>query len=88
MSTPPTDQGTKKPHGMLISGVIMCKNKYPGKDNKPDRFGVDVAIPGLRQMLSVSVKPEVWGGLAEMTDFRSMVTFRTYKDQVYFEAVA
>jgi hypothetical protein len=77
----------KSQHGMLISGLIMTKKKYPGKDNKPDRFGVDVAIPGLRQMLSVTVKPEVWGVLQEMMDFKSMVTFRTYKDQVYFEAI-
>lgn len=72
---------------MKITGLIMTKNKYPGKDGKADRFSVDVAIPGLKSMLSVSVKPEVWGGLVEMADYSSKVSFRVYKDQIYFEAI-
>lgn len=74
-------------YGMLISGIIMAKNKYPGQSGKPDRFAVDVAIPGIREMISVQVRPEQWGALPEMSDFKSKVTFRKYNGQVYFEAL-
>jgi len=77
----------KQQHGVLVSGLVISKKKYPGKDGKPDRFGVDVAVPGIREMLSIQMPPERWGGLLEMSDFKGLVTFRVYKGIIYFEAL-
>lgn len=74
-------------YGMVVSGMIMSKNKYPGKNGNKDRFAVDVAIPGIREMLSIQVPPEKWGALPEMGDFKTKVSYRKYNGQVYFEAV-
>ncbi|MBV5330640.1 MAG: hypothetical protein JZU65_23920 [Chlorobium sp.] len=82
------DENKKTILGLLASGLVMSKNKYPGRDGKPDRFSIDLAIPGVREMLSIQVKPEVWGTVQDMQEWKSLITFRLYKGVVYFEAAS
>ena len=77
----------KKAYGLLASGIVMTKNRYPGKNGNPDRFGVDVAIPGCREMISIQLPPEKWGSITEQSDYKNLVTFRKYNGAIYFEEV-
>jgi hypothetical protein len=76
-----------KDQNIYILGTIITKNQFPGKDNKPDRFSIDVAVPGNKQLFSVSIKPEVWGALAPMTEFFSAVRVRLYNEQLYLDGI-
>lgn len=82
----PSEQPQKN-YGVFVFGVVMSKNKYPGQNGKQDRFGIDVAVPGVREMISITVPPENWGIYKEMGDFKGEVSFRKYNGNVYFEAI-
>lgn len=84
----------KTQYGIIVSGMIMSKNHFPGSPAtstapvKKDRFSFDVAVPGNREIMSISIAPEKWGALPDSGDWRGRVTFRTYKGVAYFEAVS
>lgn len=71
--------------GLLVVGQIMAKNHYPGAQGKPDRFSLDVAVPGLRQMLTISVQAEDWMKREVMTLYKSKVTFNLFNNRLYFQ---
>lgn len=74
--------------GLMVVGQVMAKNHYPGRNGKPDRFSVDVAVPGLRQMLTISLPSEDWLKREVMTIFRSKITFNLYQGRLYFQPAA
>ena len=71
--------------GILVIGQIMAKNHYPGASGKPDRFSIDIAVPGIRQMLTISLKVEDWMKLEEFTIFKSKITFNLFQGRLYFQ---
>lgn len=73
--------------GLYVIGQVISKNRYPAKDNQPERFSIDVASPGVRELLNVKVDPVQFGAVKEMDTFQSRLSMRTYKGAVYFEAV-
>lgn len=77
----------KKPKGMFVAGLVMAKNIYPPKEGRPERYGVDVAVTGIREMLSVTVPFALFNTLEEEGEFRAKLNFRTYKGNIYFEAI-
>lgn len=72
--------------GVLVVGQIMAKNYYPGSNGKPDRHSLDVAVPGLRQMLSISVTFEDWMKREIMTLYKGKVTFNLFNGRLYFQS--
>jgi len=82
------DQKPTPNMGLLVIGQIMAKNHYPGTNGKPDRFSVDVAVPGLRQMITVGLKAEDWMKREVMTIYQSKITFNLYNGRLYFQPVA
>lgn len=79
------DQKPTENMGLLVVGQIMAKNHYPGSNGKPDRFSIDVAVPGLRQMLTISLKAEDWMKREVMTIFKSKITFNLFQGRLYFQ---
>lgn len=73
--------------GLVVHGLVMAKNRFPAKDGRPERFSLDVACPGCKEMIALSVPPEKWGAVQEQSEFLSRASFRTYKGAVYFEAL-
>lgn len=71
--------------GLFVFGQIMTKNHFPGRDGKPDRYGIDVAVPGLRQFVSISLRPEDFGRYNVMDEFKGRLTFNIFKGNVYFQ---
>lgn len=71
--------------GLFVFGQIMTKNCFPGRDGKPDRYGIDVAVPGLRQFVSISLRPEDFGRYNVMDEFKGRLTFNIFKGNVYFQ---
>lgn len=72
--------------GLLAAGLVMAKNRFAGV-GKPDRYSVDLAVPGIREMLTITVPFDLWNSLSEMQEWKTRLVFRTYKGNVYFEAV-
>jgi len=73
--------------GLIASGLVMAKNCFVPNDGKPPRFSFDIAIPGIREMLTISVKKEVYETVNEMQEWKALIKYRTYKGVVYFEAI-
>lgn len=80
-----SDAKPKPEMGLFVFGQIMTKNHFPGKDGKPDRYSIDVAVPGLRQFVSISLRPEDWGRLNIMEEFKGRISFNVFKGNVYFQ---
>lgn len=80
-----SDSKPKAEMGLFVFGQIMTKNHFPGRDGKPDRYGIDVAVPGLRQFVSISLRPEDWGRLNVMEEFKGRISFNVFKGNVYFQ---
>jgi len=74
--------------GMMIAGQVMTKNIYPGRDGKPDRYSLDVAIPNCASIAKISVDGPTYGAVQVLEVFKRFVSFRLYKGNVYFEALA
>lgn len=72
--------------GVFVSGQIMARNHYPGSQGKPDRYSLDIAVPGLRQMLTISVTLEDWMKREVMTLYKSKVTFNLFNGRLYFQS--
>lgn len=71
--------------GILIVGQIMAKNHYPGAKGKPDRYSLDIAIPGLRQMLTISITLEDWMNREILTLYKGKVVFDLFNGRLYFQ---
>lgn len=74
--------------GLFVKGQIMAKNHFPGRSGKPDRFSIDVAVPGIRQMLTIALKAEDWMKSDVMTMFKAKLSFDLYNGRVYFQPAA
>lgn len=79
------EQKTPNKMGLFVAGQIMAKNHLPGQPGKPDRFSIDVAVPGLRQFITISLKAEDWMKLEVMSFFASKVTFNLFNGRLYFQ---
>lgn len=75
----------KSDMGLFVYGRIINKNHFPGRDGKPDRYGIDVAVPGLRQFVSISLRLEDFGRYNVMDEFKGRITFNIFKGNVYFQ---
>lgn len=73
--------------GLIVRGQVITKNRYPEKNGMPERYGIDVAVPGCRELLSIRLDPVTFGSVTEMDVFQGRVTMSTFKGRVYFEAV-
>lgn len=82
------EQKTTDNMGLLVVGQIMAKNHFPGSNGKPDRFSVDVAVPGIRQMLTIALKAEDWMKAEVMTLFKAKLTYNLYNGRLYFQPAA
>lgn len=71
--------------GLFVVGQIMAKNHYPGTQGKPDRFSLDVAVPGIRQMMTISVKADDWMKREVMTIYKCKITFNLFNNRLYFQ---
>ena len=71
--------------GIFVSGQIMARNHYPGSQGKPDRYSFDVAVPGQRQMLNISVNSEDWLNREVMTPYKGKVTFNLFNGRIYIQ---
>lgn len=72
--------------GIFVSGQIMARNHYPGSQGKPDRYSLDIAVPGLRQMLTISVTFEDWAKREVMSLYKGKVTFNLFNGRLYFQS--
>lgn len=79
------EQKTTDNMGLLVVGQIMAKNHFPGSNGKPDRFSIDVAVPGIRQMLTIALRAEDWMKTEVMTLFKAKLTFNLYNGRLYFQ---
>ena len=71
--------------GIFVVGQIMARNHYPGSQGKPDRYSFDVAVPGQRHMLTISVTAEDWVNREIMTPYKGKVTFSLFNGRLYFQ---
>ena len=71
--------------GIFIVGQIMAKNHYPGANGKPDRYSLDIAIPGLRQMVTISTTLEDWMKREVMLPYKGKVVFNLFNGRLYFQ---
>lgn len=78
----------QKSLGLYIIGQIISKNHYPGQQNKAERFAVDVAIPGCRELLSVAVDAAQFAAAKEMAVFTCQAVMRTFNGRSYFTALS
>lgn len=78
----------QKSLGLYVIGQIISKNRYPGQQNKPERFALDVAIPGCRELLSIAVDAVQFAAAKEMAVFTCQAILRTYNGRVYFTALS
>ena len=74
--------------GIFIVGQIMAKNHYPGANGKPDRYSLDVAVPGISQMLMISIKSDDWMKREVMTIYKGKITFNLFNNRLYFQSVS
>ena len=74
--------------GIFVVGQIIARNHYPGANGKPDRYSLDVAVPGLRQMLTISVTLDDWMKRETMTIYKGKITFNLFNNRLYFQAIA
>lgn len=79
------DQKPDNKLGLYIVGQIIGKNHFPGKDGKPDRYSIDVAIPGIREMLTVSLQHDDWVKRQEMTPVSMKAVFSLFRGRLYFQ---
>lgn len=77
----------QKALGLYVIGQIISKNRYPGQEKKPERFALDVAIPGCRELLSIAVDAVQFASAKEMAIFTCQVVLRTFNGRVYFTAL-
>ena len=71
--------------GIFVYGQIMAKNHYPGSNGKPDRYSFDVAVPGQRQMLTISVTADDWQSREVMTLYKGKVTISLFNGRLYVQ---
>ena len=71
--------------GIFISGQIIGKNHYPGANGKPDRYSLDIAIPGLRHMLTISVNFEDFQNREILMLYKGKVVFNLFNGRLYFQ---
>lgn len=76
---------TNLPGLHVNSGIIMGKNRFPGRNGSADRLNLDIAVPGCRDMLSVSVNQSVFD-LAQEGSIKSFrLSARRYQGGTFFE---
>ena len=68
-----------------VRGQVMCKNSFPSREpNGRERYSLDVAVPGCKEMLSVSVDGPTFGSVKELDIFESDLSFQVFKGRLYF----
>lgn len=77
----------ESPYGMLISGIIVTKNHYPAKDDRKERYSLDVAVPGSKGQLSVEVPAEMYLGSDEAGILKVRVSYNSFNGKLYFKAI-
>lgn len=77
----------QKALGLYVIGQVISKNHYPAQQNKNERFTVDVAIPGCRELLSIAVDALQFGAVKEMAVFTCQAVLKTFNGRVYFTAL-
>ncbi len=71
--------------GIVVAGLCMGKNQYTAGEK--ERYSLDLAVPGSKQFLSVSVDPEVWEKTQLSSTVQIKCTFSLFKGNVYFQAI-
>ena len=71
--------------GMYLNGLAMTKNVY--KTEKGEKYSIDVACPGLRNMVSVGVEKDLYDVIKVMEPFSAQLSFSIFNGKVYFNRV-
>ncbi len=74
--------------GIIVSGLVMAKNEYPGKDGRQPRYALDIAIPGQKENLSVTVPPEEYHKINLLDSFKAAVSYSVFRGSIYWRKAA
>ncbi len=75
-------------NGLHIGGILMNKNIYTPKDQSKDvRYTLDIAVPGNRDMIPLSVSRDLFTISEEMENFSSLFSISSYKGMNFFTAI-
>jgi hypothetical protein len=79
---PQAEQIPTEKMGIVVSGLCMAKNSFP--TDQGTRYSLEVAVPGQKIMVSLSVKEEEFKNQVLMAPIKKKVNFTVYKGNVYF----
>jgi hypothetical protein len=74
--------------GVFIKGLIANKNEYIPKGNGDIRYTLDIAVPGNRHNIPVSVDRKVFEEANVFTEYTCRVVVSTFNGATYFQRAA
>ncbi len=72
---------------LVVAGQVFAKNEFPGKDGRDTRYSVDLAVAGLKMMLTLNLPFEEWVKVELMSILKTPVSFNMFKGNVYWNKV-
>jgi len=83
----PKQQKAQQEMGVFIKGMVIAKNEYVPKNGGDRRYTLDVAIPGNRANIPVSVSRDVFDNTQEMSGYDNRVLVSTFNNSTFFAQV-
>jgi hypothetical protein len=80
----PNVSGKKIELGLLLNGVVMAKNTYVQKSSGEIKHQLDIACPGNRENITISVDKEDFEKHTELDKFSRRVTVSSFNGRVSF----
>lgn len=68
--------------GLFVRGLVMTKNVF--ESDKGKKYSIDLAVPGARDLITVSVDKDTYDKLDITNPFESSLSYKTWKGVSYF----
>lgn len=70
--------------GVFIKGLVMAKQEYYPKNGSDPRYTINVAVPGTRINIPVSVDRSVYEKAIELSEFACRLSVSTFNGSTFF----
>jgi predicted methyltransferase len=77
----------KKEMGIVFTGMINNKNSYTGAGKEKPSLALDLAIPGQRNMVPVSVEQNFFNSVEVGQQVSIQISIQSFKGQLFFKMV-